>query len=193
MGALFQRVNRSEAEALADLLASEGWPFHAGGTPDRDTILERVASGYYDSDSVRTFWIVNDSDRVGLIRLEDIGHGTPMFDLRIRRSHRGRGLGGEAVVWLTTYLFGALPDITRIEATTRQDNQAMRRVLRRCGYAKEAHYRQAWPTTAGASADAVGYAILRSDWTSGTVTKPEWDDEAPMDAPYVGPEDCRAR
>lgn len=192
----FERMDRSDAEALTDLLASEDWPYHCGGTRDRDAVLDRVASGYYDSESVRTFWIVDDGRRVGLVRLEDIGHGAPMFDLRIRRSDRGRGVGREAVVWLTRYLFEELPDITRIEATTRQDNQAMRRVFRRCGYAKEAHYRQAWPTTGGSSADAVGYAILRSDWTSGSVTAPAWDDEAPLRAPYDRrarrrPHDCR--
>jgi RimJ/RimL family protein N-acetyltransferase len=53
----------------------------------------------------------------------------------------------------------------------------MRRALRQCGYAKEAHYRQAWPAPDGTIYDAVGYAILRTDWRSGTVTMPEWDGE----------------
>lgn len=34
------------------------------------------------------------------------------------------------------------------------------------GWAKEAHYRQAWPIIGESNADAVGYAILRSDWAS---------------------------
>jgi RimJ/RimL family protein N-acetyltransferase len=53
----------------------------------------------------------------------------------------------------------------------------MRRTFRTCGYVKEAHYRQAWPSPGGTINDAVGYAILRTDWQAGTVTPPDWDDE----------------
>jgi RimJ/RimL family protein N-acetyltransferase len=53
----------------------------------------------------------------------------------------------------------------------------MRRVFRNCGCVKEAHYRQAWPASGERFYDAVGYAILRTDWLSGTATPPEWDDE----------------
>lgn len=56
----------------------------------------------------------------------------------------------------------------------------MRRVLRRCGYVKEAHYRDGWPGAEGEVHDAVGYAVLRTDWSTGAVTLPEWDDEAPL-------------
>lgn len=50
----------------------------------------------------------------------------------------------------------------------------MRRVLERCGYAKEAHYRRAWPGAGGAVHDGIGYAVLRGDWESGTVTPVDW-------------------
>ena len=71
------------------------------------------------------------------------------------------------MTWLTTYLFEELPAVARIEATTREDNRAMRRVLRRCGYVQESRYRRAWPVAGGAALDAVGYAILRSDRVAG--------------------------
>lgn len=51
----------------------------------------------------------------------------------------------------------------------------MREVFLRCGYVKEAHYRQAWP--GDVPHDAVGYAVLRSDWSTGTVTPPNFADE----------------
>lgn len=105
-----------------------------------------------------------------------------MFDVRIRRSGRGHGTGTRAVLWLTGYLFGELPDIHRIEATTRRDNIPMRRVLRRCGYVNESHYRQAWPATDGHLHDSIGYAILREDWASGTQTEVEWHDEDARDS-----------
>jgi RimJ/RimL family protein N-acetyltransferase len=98
---------------------------------------------------------------------------SPMFDLRIKAEVRNRGYGGATVAWLTRHVFTEQTSTHRIEATTRQDNWAMRRVLRRCGYVKEAHYREAWEATGGLTYDAVGYAILRRDWASGTVTLPD--------------------
>lgn len=126
-----------------------------------------MGAGYYDGADARTFWIVDGGSRVGLIRLMDLADETPMFDLRLRAAHRGRGLGRAAVAWLTAYLFTELPHATRIEATTRVDNQAMRRVLSRAGWVKEAQYRRAWPVPGGPARDAVGYAILREDWAAG--------------------------
>ncbi len=55
----------------------------------------------------------------------------------------------------------------------------MRRVLKRCGYVKEAHYRDAWPGVGGERYDSVGYAILRKDWAAGTTTSVRWHDEEP--------------
>ena len=128
-----------DAELLAAFLTGEEWPYHGSGGADRDAILQQVTDGHYGSSSARTFWIMTGNEHAGLIRLFDLDDGTPMFDLRIRAARRGRGLGGASVGWLTRYLFGELPGICRIEATTRQDNEAMRRALRRHGYAKEAH------------------------------------------------------
>lgn len=55
----------------------------------------------------------------------------------------------------------------------------MRRVLRACGYVKEAHYRDAWHTVEEADVwlDGVAYAILRRDWLNDTTTPVRWDDE----------------
>ncbi|MFF5208538.1 GNAT family N-acetyltransferase [Streptosporangium sp. NPDC000396] len=178
----FLRFSSGDAEALADFLTEEEWPYHAG-TQDRETVRRRAAEGLYDNEETRTFWVLVDGERAGLVRLLDLGDDTPMFDLRIREAWRGRGIGTKAVSWLTGYLFTELPGILRIEGTTRQDNRAMRAIFRKSGYAKEAHYREAWPGLDGARHDSIGYAILRRDWLSGTVTPPDWQDE-PM-APQV--------
>ncbi len=172
----YQRFTRDETELLADFLTSEPWPFHAGAE-DRAGIRAGVASGHYDGSSASTYWIIAGGERVGLIRLFDLGDSTPMFDLRIRASDRGRGIGGRALGWLTEHVFAVVPGAARIEGTTRQDNAAMRRAFRSAGWVKEAHYRDAWPAAGGAVHDAVGYAILRRDWEAGTVTVPHWDDE----------------
>lgn len=176
MAVEFRRWATSEAEDLADLLSQETWPYHSIQAPDRREVLDDALSGRYDNQSTQTYWVMENHDQVGLLRLDDLDDGSPLFDLRLRRSHRGRGLGTSAVQWLTAQLFQTLPEITRIEANTRQDNEGMRRVLRRCGYVKEAHHRQAWPTAGGAYRDAIGYAILRGDWNSGTTTAVDWDD-----------------
>ena len=52
----------------------------------------------------------------------------------------------------------------------------MRRVLVKCGFAKEAHYRQEWPSESGPRYDSIGYAILRDDWASGATTPVNWED-----------------
>lgn len=174
----YRRFVPGEVELLAAFLTGEDWPFFGrSGRPRADLVREQAAAGHYDSDQARTFWIVAGTAEVGLIRLFDLGDDTPLFELRIRAAYRSAGLGTAAVRWLTRYLFTAFPRVRRIEGTTRQDNIAMRRTFARCGYVKEAHYRQAWPGRDGTFHDSVGYAILRSDWESGTVTPPDWDDD----------------
>jgi RimJ/RimL family protein N-acetyltransferase len=172
----YQRWTPADAGPLADFLTAGDWPFHGGGQ-SRDGILAGVASGGYDSGTTRTFWITAQGDHVGLIHLWDLADPTPMFDLRVRAADRGRGIGSHALAWLTEYISGSFPQATRIEATTRQDNVAMRRAMLRAGYVKESHYRDAWAGQGGAVHDAIGYAILRRDWLAGVTTPVRWDDE----------------
>ncbi|MET3807447.1 RimJ/RimL family protein N-acetyltransferase [Nakamurella sp. UYEF19] len=175
-------LHLTQSTELADSLIGESWPFHAGPSLGAPDVAERVAANFYTGPYVETWWI-DHSERsvrepgVGLIRLYDLDDDTAMFDLRFRERHRGRGFGAEAVRWLDRHLF-TTRSCARIEATTRQDNVAMRRTLVRCGYVKESHYRAGWPGPAGGpSHDAVGYARLRSDWEGGTVTPVDWNDE----------------
>ncbi|MFG3343236.1 GNAT family N-acetyltransferase [Glycomyces sp. NPDC048151] len=172
-----RRFAPSEAEALADFLSGEVWPFHGAGRVDRADVLRRAAEGYYENDEARTFWIFLESRRAGMVRLFDLGDDTPLFDLRVSEACRGRGVGTQAVRWLTSYVFTELPGVGRIEGTTRRDNAAMRTVFRRCGFVKEGHFRQGWPDADGVLRDAVAYAVLRRDWETGTVTPVEFDDE----------------
>lgn len=169
-----------EAHLLADWLSGEDWPFHGQDRPSRAKVLAAVEAGHYDGSNHRSFWILGPAqERCGLIRLfdlDDIGDGYPLFDLRLSSQWRGQGLGRQALAWLTRYLFETWPELRRIEGTTRQDNTAMRRVFRHCGYVKEGHYRQSWPGE-GTYYDTIHYAILRQDWLSGQSTPVDWDDE----------------
>jgi len=160
----FGRVRSDEVESLVAFFAGEEWPFHVDVRVAADVVRRRVAGGEYSD----TFWITDGAVRVGLVRLMDLDDGTPLFDLRVAASHRGRGVGTAAVDWLTRYVFTHFAT-DRVEGTTRRDNVAMRRTFEKAGYVKEAHYREAWPSPEGPR-DSVGYAILRRDWESGTTT-----------------------
>jgi RimJ/RimL family protein N-acetyltransferase len=169
-----------ERESLAAWLSNERWPFHSDPELEHERVLRWVDDGAFQEPNNAAFWVMLEGERAGLIHLfdlEDIGDGAPLFDLRIRSEYRGRGLGTQAVRWLTDHLFEQHAELERIEGTTRADNLAMRSVFRRCGYAKEAHHRQSWPGVDGQRFDTVGYGILRGDWAQQTITPVDWDDE----------------
>ncbi|MEU3405202.1 GNAT family N-acetyltransferase [Streptomyces sp. NPDC006670] len=178
----FEPFEPGQAQQLVEFLSGDTWPFHGTAVVDPAQARRWIEEGRFDDEDHRSFWIDLGGERAGLVRLTDLRDPTPLFDLRIRSGHRGRGLGTAAVAWLTAYVFDGFPAVRRIEAATRQDNAAMRRALLRNGYVKEAHHRDAWPTPDGGVRDAVGYAILRRDWLTGTTTLPAWDDEPPAPA-----------
>lgn len=157
----------TDVDPVVAFLTSEEWPFHVVPKPSPDDIRSQFAAGAFE----QAFWIV-DGGRLGLVRLMDIDDGTPLFDLRVATSARRRGVGTAAVRWLTGHIFTNY-ETDRIEGTTRDDNRAMHQVFTRTGYVKEAHYREAWPSTPGTH-DAIGYAILRRDWATGTTTPVNW-------------------
>ncbi|MDH6129287.1 GNAT family protein [Kitasatospora sp. GP82] len=177
MALAYRQFGEAEADLLVDFLTRQSWPYHVFDSLSEELVRTNLAEGYYGSESTRTFWITDGKERVGLIRLEDLEGSTPMFDLRLAAEHCGRGIGGQSLGWLTRYLFTEFDEISRVEGTTRQDNTAMRRTFRSHGYVKEAHYRNAWPSSTGAVYDAIGYGILRRDWLSGSRTPVRWDDE----------------
>ena len=147
----YRPVTGADRDDLARFLSEHHWPFHVRADLGPAEAAEMVAG--WDLDT----W------------------GDPSWDLRIAEGHRGAGIGTTAVRWLAGEVFGGWPGVRRIEAQTRRDNLAMRAVLRRCGYVKEAHYRRAWPDQHGAVHDGIGYALLRQDWERGTTTPVDWD------------------
>lgn len=169
--------DRSADASLVGFLTGSDWPFHPEPRLEPAEVLRRSSDGGFDtSDDRECWWALRGGERVGLAVIFDLADPTPMFDLRIAAGSRGRGYGTVTVRWLTAHIFSTWSDKERVEATTRADNWAMRAVLARCGYAKEAHYRCAWSGPDGTH-DAVGYATLRSDWSTGTTTPVNWDDE----------------
>lgn len=183
MDLTYSPVLRSESDALLDFLTGNAWPHHAGGRPPPSLVADRIRQGYYDGAGSSTFWVFEAEQRLGLVRLTDLDDDTPMFDVRLRETARGRGVGTRVVSRVTGHVFSTYGHARRIEATTRQDNIAMRRVLERCGYVQEAHYRDAWPGPTNEVHDAVGYAILRTDWSTGTAHASWRDDDGTSDLP----------
>lgn len=171
----------ADKDRLVRFLTSEDWPFHVNNRLSQDKVFGMIEEGSFDGSNHESFWILDSSkNEIGFIRLfdlEDIDDGYPLFDLRIRAEHRGRGLGKTAVQWLTGYLFEKHPQLERIVGTTRADNLSMRKTFRNSGYVKEGHFRKDWPSSSGECYDTVKYGILREDWVSGITTPVLWNDE----------------
>ena len=154
-----------DAVAATTFLATHEWPFH--GVPRLNT--NQAAAVPVAGDEVAAFWIRADGETVGMIRvldLDDLGDGSPLFDLRIAEGYRGRGVGRAAVNWLGDHLFTTYPELHRIEATTRHDNVAMQSVLAHCGYRLEGQLLETWKHTDGTWLDTLIFAFLRREWAA---------------------------
>jgi len=171
-----------DKEKLISLLTGSSWDFHSKPNLGLEYVVQQIQSGYYTQKGQQTFLIFQPKNEVaGYFRIFDLGEdmeddGIPLFDIRIAADKRGQGIGKQAVHWLTDYVFTNYPKKDRIEATTRHDNVTMQKVLIRCNYVKESHYRQGWILANGEKTDAAGYSILRQDWKTGIVTPINWKD-----------------
>lgn len=165
-----------DGDAVAAFLSGQVWPFHGQHRRSAQQVRQDLAAHRFDGLGHRAFWVVEEGERVGLAVVDDLNDPTVMFDLRLDQRHRGRGIGTRALAALAARVFETWPHVERIEAVTRVDNLAMRRVLVHCGFVKEAHYRAGWPVPGGAPMAAVGYALLRRDHEHGTTTAVDFDD-----------------
>jgi RimJ/RimL family protein N-acetyltransferase len=164
-----------DKDLLIDFLSGERWDFHSTPLISKEKLNEQLQNGYFTGEGKRTFWISDGDRKTGVIRLFDLGDDklddeTPLFDIKITKDYRNKSMGEHALRWLTDFVFTNYPSKNRFEATTRVDNAGMRRVFEKCGFMKEAHYRQAWPDENKNLYDCVGYSILRRDWINKTKT-----------------------
>ena len=168
-------------ETIIDILINNPWEFHSGKGWDKEKVEEKIKSGYFSSVETKTYFLVEENNTIGFIRIFDLGDDimddeTPLFDIRIKKGFRGKGFGKQAVDLAIEFVFNTYPNKNRFEATTRHDNIAMRKVLEKCGFLKEAHYRQSWPDKNNVKVDTVGYGILRADWNSKSITPINWNE-----------------
>lgn len=162
---------------LVALVSSQEYPFHVRRAPTVEQVEARLVDGSFLDEDHATYWVDHTTEgRIGVVTLEDLSEDTPMLDLRLVTQARGRGLGLTVLEAVTTLVFTTMPEVRRFEGQTREDNVAMRRTFLRAGFLKEAHYREGWPVQDGAPLASVAYAILRSDWETGTTTPFVWED-----------------
>lgn len=166
-----------DREELIAFMTRNRFPYHVNPRPSADEVGARIDAGTYDGPGAAALWIDDDArGRLGLVVLVDLDDDAPMFDLRLDGRFRGKGLGIPVLKAVTHHVFSTMPRVRRFEGETREDNIAMRQVFVRCGFVKEAHYREAWPIDGAAPRAGVCYAILRRDWESGTTTPVRFDD-----------------
>ena len=175
-GVTFERYRAEEAEELVALLSGSRWPFQRSDAPTPEQCRSWIAEGVFSGHEQELHWVVAPGgERVGTLHLEELGDPTATTDFRLRADMRGRGYGRSMARFAADRVFSARPHVVRVEAETRVDNAAMRRVLSTSpGWVLEAYDRRAWRDSAGCYHDSVGYAILRDDWATGTVTPVPW-------------------
>ena len=159
-----------DRDELISFLTSNRFPFHITASPTRASVEQRIADGAFTGPDHAVFRVEVDGAPEGLVVLDDLDEDVPMIDVRLAETARGRGIGTELVQALATHVFDSFPAVPRIEAQTRDDNHAMRRVLTRNGWVLEAQYRRTWPVVGGAHRDSVAYGLLRDDHHTGTTT-----------------------
>ncbi|RBM03985.1 N-acetyltransferase [Glutamicibacter soli] len=176
----FVQMSASDADDLLTFLTANQFPFHVQQTLREEDVRARIGSSYYWNEDRQGYWVRQGEQRLGMVVLEDLQDAeSPLFDLRLAESCRGQGIGVKVLRALCDLVFESMPKTLRFEGQTREDNIAMRKTFIRSGFLKEAHYRMGWPTTDGRPMASIAYSILRDDWSSGTVTRFEWEDIEP--------------
>lgn len=177
MSITFVPMAPSDTEDLIDFLTSNRFPFHVQAAPQAADIRSKIENGRFWNEDTQGYWVLRNGQRIGLAALEDLQEDdSPLFDLRLAETQRGKGVGVEVLRALCDMVFAMMPNTLRFEGQTREDNIAMRKTFLRAGFLKEAHYRLGWPTNDGGHVATIAYSILRQDWENGTVTHFEWED-----------------
>lgn len=167
----------TDRDALVEFMTQNTFPFHVRPRLRAADVEEAIHDGRYRDEDHASYWVEHSGlGRIGFVRLEDLTDRAPLLDLRLDGPFRGQGLGVDVLRAATDLVFSTMEDVHRFEGQTREDNIAMRKTFLRCGWLKEAHYRQGWPVEGAEPVATVAYGILRGDWETGTTTPFVWDD-----------------
>ncbi len=176
------RLRDFRAEDLDDyakwLAPGQEWQRWDGpyfGPPMLESIREHIAAvregvetGNWEEHRWRVVIADDDSDRLmGVVSRYWISEesnwlavGIDLYDPQ----SWGKGIGTEALRRWCSYLFVDFPEIERLDLRTWSGNERMMRLAERLGFKLEARFRNA-RRVEGKRYDALGYGILRSEWT----------------------------
>lgn len=181
MKIILKEYQKEDKEEIIKILINNVWTYQTKEILKEKDCEALFQKDYFTGQEIKTFIILNKESgkALGFVRIFDLGDDyesmdIPLFDIRITREYRGQGIGKLAVNDIVSYIYTKYPNKNRIEATTRIDNKAMRKVLLDCGFVKEAHYRKSWEAKGGKMYDTIGYGILKDDWTTGLITTIDW-------------------
>ncbi len=168
----FSQLKPKDFKTLEKWLCADTWDYFGKSKLTPEDIKEST----FFNEETKCFWVSNEEKvKVGFIKIFDLNDSTPLFDIRLKTEFRSLGFGEKAVKWIVDYIFTTF-DKLRLEAFTREDNLAMRKILLKSGFVKEAHHRKAWNSDSGVLYDAVGYCILKEDWQNKKLTPVNWKD-----------------
>lgn len=179
MDVTFHLLSDKDVEELVKFLTTNRFPFHSITAPSEELVRRLLVEGRFDGDGVQTYWTFGDNQRLGLVILDGLEGDSPTFDLRLVEEFRGRGNGVHVLRELTRKVFSEQPQARRFSGRTREDSIAMRKTFLRCGFLKEAHFREDWPLDNGGRRTTVIYSILRSDWEQGRISRFQWEELEP--------------
>jgi RimJ/RimL family protein N-acetyltransferase len=162
-------IDPNGRERFVTFLATQTFPMHRRARWTRQQAEEWINSPEFDRDGVLGVRV--DRELVGFVTLHGRLDDIVTLDLRIADGWRNQGVGTQALLQISDYVFQGL-SASRIEGTTREDNVAMRRVFRACGFVLESYYRSGWSLYPPIA--SLGYGRLKDDWQSGTVTPVPW-------------------
>lgn len=160
---VLDRVLDERAPSRDEIRAAlSGWREEAGGEPRPAYRLAAVAH-----DGAGPAHPASRADRapallgLGTLTVESVPHRRGEIGYVVHPDHWGRGLGTEIAGLLLDLAFGAV-GLHRVEATTRPDHAASRRVLEKVGMRYEGISRDHL-LVRGSWWDSVRYAILATD------------------------------
>lgn len=83
-------VRSSDKADFVEFLVGNAFPFHVHSHPSVEQISTAIDGGRYDGDDHASLWIDDDiRGRLGVVILEDLADGGPMFDLRLAEIRAG--------------------------------------------------------------------------------------------------------
>ena len=162
-----QFSKEQDSKDMISFLVSQNWPYHSNKKETEETVEEKVNLNHFNSKEIQTFWILSEHKKIGFVRIFDIENddeSSPLFDIRIKEEFQGKGYGTKSVFWTVNHVFSTYEQIKRIEATTREDNISMQKVLEKVGFKQEARYRKAWKIEENNYVDSLGFALLKEEF-----------------------------